>query len=303
MANPICSVPECTTDMTGKYLRNGYCERHNYSWKKYGTPLPTKEQRRQARKDRVGASRRQFLRTCEICDASFEAGTSTAKYCSQVCRGFGNPAKIRFCADCNKRMLAGPGSLPQGEAVCLECRRAAAPGLTDCPICGDRFEPIRSRRSWTRSCSKPCAMRLAIREGTHNLQDGKQVGRDPEKRRACLEKSTRKRRALKAGVLSEPYTRDEIAERDNYICWLCDKPVDMSLEWPDPESPSVDHVVPLSLGGSDLKSNVKLAHLGENVTRGNRINWKAGESNGREEAVAAGKSGGRFRDGSTAVLF
>ena len=50
--------------------------------------------------------------------------------------------------------------------------------------------------------------------------------------------------------------------------------VDMSLKFPHPMSASVDHIIPLSLpGATDTKANVRLAHLGENVARGNRVDW------------------------------
>jgi 5-methylcytosine-specific restriction endonuclease McrA len=58
--------------------------------------------------------------------------------------------------------------------------------------------------------------------------------------------------------------------RENDVCWLCGQPVDKSLPWPDPMSASVDHIVPLSVGGSLTdRSNVRLAHLRCNSSRGN----------------------------------
>lgn len=44
----------------------------------------------------------------------------------------------------------------------------------------------------------------------------------------------------------------------------------MSLKYPHSRSASIDHIVPLSKGGADTKANIRLAHLGENVGRGNR---------------------------------
>lgn len=53
-------------------------------------------------------------------------------------------------------------------------------------------------------------------------------------------------------------------------CGICGRTVDTSLTWPDPLSPSADHKVPYSLGGTDARSNLALCHLGCNSARGNR---------------------------------
>ena len=55
--------------------------------------------------------------------------------------------------------------------------------------------------------------------------------------------------------------------RDGWTCGLCNEGVDGSLRWPHDMSASLDHVVPISLGGPHLYSNVQLAHLGCNVAK------------------------------------
>jgi 5-methylcytosine-specific restriction endonuclease McrA len=62
----------------------------------------------------------------------------------------------------------------------------------------------------------------------------------------------------------------EIAERDRWKCRLCGKRVMRSRPWPDPLSPSLDHIVPLTKGGAHDPSNVQLAHLRCNTAKGNR---------------------------------
>ena len=45
------------------------------------------------------------------------------------------------------------------------------------------------------------------------------------------------------------------------ICGICGKPVDFSLKYPHPLSPTVDHIIPVAKGGhpTDI-SNLQLAH-------------------------------------------
>lgn len=59
-----------------------------------------------------------------------------------------------------------------------------------------------------------------------------------------------------------------IAMYDN--CVICGKPVDKSLKFPDRMSPTVDHVIPVSNGGTNDLQNLTLAHYTCNSKRQNR---------------------------------
>ena len=56
------------------------------------------------------------------------------------------------------------------------------------------------------------------------------------------------------------------------ICAICGKPVDFSLKFPDPMSPTVDHIIPIAKGGhpSDLQ-NLQLAHLSCNRGKSDKV--------------------------------
>lgn len=133
-----------------------------------------------------------------------------------------------------------------------------------CPLeeCGVTFTP---RYKHQRCCSERHGKLLCSREGR---KAGKY--RDPwsDRRRD----NYHRRRALKRQTeTGGPVFREEIADRDGWICGLCGEPVSPDVAWPDPLSPSVDHIVPLSKGGGHTVENVQLTHLQCNVRKGDRV--------------------------------
>lgn len=66
----------------------------------------------------------------------------------------------------------------------------------------------------------------------------------------------------------ERFKVKEIYDRDRWLCGICHKKVNSRLKFPHPMSPSLDHIIPIALGGSHTKKNVQLAHLSCNVDAG-----------------------------------
>lgn len=81
-------------------------------------------------------------------------------------------------------------------------------------------------------------------------------------------KSRRAARARLRGAASEPYTTEDILERDGWRCGICRRVIGRTLAYPHPRSPSIDHVLPLAVGGADTRDNVQAAHLVCNVSKG-----------------------------------
>lgn len=76
-------------------------------------------------------------------------------------------------------------------------------------------------------------------------------------------KHSRVRRARKRDLPTEPYTFDEILQRDEGRCGLCGQPITGPLE--------TDHIVPISRGGPDTPANVRLAHRSCNRRKHKRL--------------------------------
>lgn len=106
---------------------------------------------------------------------------------------------------------------------------------------------------------------------------------DPEYRARFHAAEIRRRRLL-ASAKQERYTREEICARDGWVCGICADPIDPLIRWPNGGSASIDHIMPVSLGGDDTKVNVRASHLACNLARGNRVDNhdqpRKGSSNG-----------------------
>lgn len=180
------------------------------------------------------------------------------------------------CADCG---LWFNRSVVSAETVCSPCRRGEKPphGRNNtyargcrCPECSDASKVRRQRYG-----PKPEPQQELICETCGESFVGMR------RRKYCSEKCWIKsppgyqkyikgdyrKRARRFGVDYEPLDRNAIFGRDNWTCGICKEPVDPELSYPDRMSASLDHVVPLSKGGSHVESNVQCAHWECNILK------------------------------------
>lgn len=68
-----------------------------------------------------------------------------------------------------------------------------------------------------------------------------------------------------------PVYRSEIYKRDRYLCHICGKKVRRKAQVPHPMAPTLDHLVPLALGGTHEPANVATAHFMCNSIKGDRL--------------------------------
>ncbi|TEX52008.1 MAG: hypothetical protein B7C55_02435 [Actinomycetales bacterium mxb001] len=156
-----------------------------------------------------------------------------AQACEECSREFTSPTlkPARFCSrackDSRRQRLQREERLERKEASARAC-----------VVCGVSIPA--SARADKRYCSDRCTRRA--RRHTGNAQ-----------------------RRLRVPDASEPISRAMIYDRDRWVCQLCGEPVDPDLEYPDPMAASLDHVVPMSRGGTNASTNLQLAHLTCNV--------------------------------------
>ena len=121
-------------------------------------------------------------------------------------------------------------------------------------------------------CEKPLRARgmcATHYNATFHHGSQRRANEDLEKRRTRLRERTRRRRAIARGAEAEIIDLDKMAARDGWRCF-CRRRVNPDLRYPHPRSATIDHIIPLSQGGSHTYANSRLAHWDCNVKRGNR---------------------------------
>ena len=110
----------------------------------------------------------------------------------------------------------------------------------------------------------------AYNKAYYQIHKEKDNNRSKIYRKANLQyfrEANRKHHALKRTTEVESISEKEVYLRDGWICQHCKKRVDKRVKFPDLMSLSLDHIVPLSKGGSHTYANVQLVHLSCNKSK------------------------------------
>lgn len=199
---------------------------------------------------------------CAGCGDSFlPTRTDRTSYCSRDCavQASRKPPKAKPAPKPRPCLTCGEGFMGSRARYCGdECRKEMArrkarqrnsrtkgsPCYT-CKECRATFTPEYGNKRRT-FCSDICARRWDSR------------GQDGDYRK----------RARKYGVAYEYINKRKVYRRDGWCCGICGGRIDRKAKYPDPMSPSLDHIVPLSRGGGHLYRNVQAAHLRCNTDKG-----------------------------------
>lgn len=130
--------------------------------------------------------------------------------------------------------------------------------------------------SSTRVCSEVGCDRFVRARGLcklHYTREQRRLGLEKpqvwtEKRQEYREQ----RRARMEGAYAGPKApRFVIAERDRWICGICGQGIPRVVKHGHPLYLTMDHIIPISLGGTHSPENVQAAHARCNYSKGSRV--------------------------------
>lgn len=142
-----------------------------------------------------------------------------------------------ICQICGKQFIA---KRPDRKYCCTTCRNRALNGKgkykeshkVKCVVCGKEFESLRDD---AKTCSKHCRNQLAK-----------------------IERNKRYKELRSIGKFDESVTLENVYKKFNGICQRCEKHLSFDCSCVSNDYPSIDHVKPLSKGGTHEWKNVQL---------------------------------------------
>lgn len=237
-------------------------------------------------------------RICRTCNGPLVSRRQRC-FCSNECRLAGEAAAARRrtrecrrlpgpCPECGGIVVYGGVGAPKkfcSRKCCLKSnnrrtnRKRLGVGLSApmlCGFCGDAF--IASKRNavyCSRKCylagnklrpkfspkESPCANCGAV--FSTKRYDHRFCSIICRKRFDGRERARRRR----SGKSECDYSDAEIFERDGWRCHLCGLRIRKNLSRMHPRGATIDHLLPLILGGEDVKANVAASHRECNVAK------------------------------------
>jgi hypothetical protein len=157
----------------------------------------------------------------------------------------------RTCTQCGKVWMSTVATKTHCSAVCVRVSLGLLPSTLR-----SRFSAPGRSRGICCKCGEDCESFVC----TECLKMNKRIARQRYR--------MRRRGATGLGR----YDPKAVARADGWLCYLCGGSVAPHL-WGlmNPNAPSIDHVIPISKGGMDCISNVRLTHLLCNMRKGAKV--------------------------------
>jgi len=221
----------------------------------------------QSRRQRKKYWEKHPLNVCIICGWMWSGHKS--RYCSTECKSIAG-RKYVTCEECGKGFLAPNRPRKYCSRTCCKVARsrvARSRATHKCVWCGKVFGGDRRGDDMNLYCSRRCYFRhkaqiVAAGGGvTQRKRRTDNAGNDK------LSPSQKRRDRIQASGRRERISRREIFERDNWRCGICGRKVNRKSVHPHPQSPTLDHIVALAVGGTHTRNNLQCACFKCNIDK------------------------------------
>lgn len=132
-----------------------------------------------------------------------------------------------------------------------------------------------------------------IKQGTSSINEAKQETKI---------KVSRRKLAMRNGKVDRGINIKKLIERDGNVCYLCKEPTDECGGVYDNKYPNIEHVVPISKGGTHTWDNVKVACRHCNVKKHNMSLEEYRKRNGLKEPLLTTATAENQKDRLIAIL-
>lgn len=175
--------------------------------------------------------KRPQVKSCQVCSAQFETARDSAKYCSADCRQEQSKAVVA------QRVKAKFAALYPGGVKHKTCR-------------------------W---CEKP--MKVSAKKSYAGRLYHPDCSKEAERARYRIKTVKRQNKLVKPSRLAA----DEVVRTYGSDCHICQLPIDTTLPRTSKLGLTVDHLIPLSKGGTDTMDNLRPAHWLCNIKKSNKL--------------------------------
>jgi len=210
-----------------------------------------------------------MIATCRGCGNGFAPGHGNQTRCRRDC----GRSRSRLTGRC-----ACGAPCRSSAKACLACSkiRPRLRTLVPCPGCGQEFWPWAGHASHARKRCGRCPKPLPHFYGGHCLVCTIYFETKNPRQRCCgkvhrARFQSRLRKLRQRGLETVVIPLGQVYRRDRGRCGLCGTHVNATLKYPHPGSATLDHIVPITMGGKHVSENVQLAHARCNIAKGNRL--------------------------------
>ncbi|PUZ23528.1 hypothetical protein BUY00_01530 [Staphylococcus chromogenes] len=247
--------------------------------------------------------RKVFRNTCSHCHKEYESIRYNNKYCSDRCRVKANKTGYKVqgltrtvtCTQCSNEYIV-PKEKGLNNLICKECRyknkqtkhigkHTSLVGwhndiyIHTCKECGSYY--LTNINLKTYYCSSECRTKSKRNPLTQKKckECGKYFSTTRDNQVFCSsnccykyghrqKEIIRRAKIISNGRVDWDISIKKLLKRDGRYCYLCKQPMKVNADTNDSLYPSIEHIKPISKGGTHTWDNVKLAHR--------KCNWEKG---------------------------